>query len=593
MYPLLTPKISIYNRLEPRPRTEEFDKALKAEIADPLWLLTRQWQFGEFKGEDTGSSVFAKVKMKAAQMSHFAGKGQGPIEAVGDMLPMEAQVEGLQPEFDTKMSLQLSRYWKKLLDSRSLGHLFAAFRSAFPMTTTIAQTENAHELGNSALQSVLKVAAGKAMSGVALYNRIKYDLVHAGTMVLCTPAEANTLTQLGASFVPWVDNLYIGEEEKPGSWKKERLEYTFQTGIQEGAGEITALDTVEHYQGGLDWYAFDLNPSETAFVKHNTQGAGQQTELHTTLLPTQARFPGMPATRWWEFEDGSINFGRMDLNDADLGQLLLAQFGLLYSNDWSVIPFRVPAGSLCDVQEIVVTDVFGQRTLVQSASIGEPDNAPHKWGMFNLATTDLDGGPAQLTDHRLLVPATPTKLQESKPIEQIRFVRDEMANMVWGIEQVVPDGFGSGRDGHKAGQDLRRWLLQSAPQSPEENGLIYELVAGDLPENWIPFVPVKTNVNSLDQIRLQRGKLKRKLGGQIIGEVEPQTNLLATKDSQGQYQPLFLEESEIPKKGVTVKTTWQRCRWYDGKIVLWQGRRKNMGKGEGESGFRFDVVHRK
>ena len=30
------------------------DTSLQARIYDPLWLLPRQWQFGEFEGEDNG-----------------------------------------------------------------------------------------------------------------------------------------------------------------------------------------------------------------------------------------------------------------------------------------------------------------------------------------------------------------------------------------------------------------------------------------------------------------------------------------------------------------------------------------------------------
>ena len=40
--------ITAYNRLEASPRTMQFDRSLKAEVRDPLWMLTRQWQFGEF-----------------------------------------------------------------------------------------------------------------------------------------------------------------------------------------------------------------------------------------------------------------------------------------------------------------------------------------------------------------------------------------------------------------------------------------------------------------------------------------------------------------------------------------------------------------
>jgi len=36
------PAITLWNRLEGRARREDFDRSLRAEIRDPLWMLTRQ-----------------------------------------------------------------------------------------------------------------------------------------------------------------------------------------------------------------------------------------------------------------------------------------------------------------------------------------------------------------------------------------------------------------------------------------------------------------------------------------------------------------------------------------------------------------------
>ena len=56
--------LRVWNRLEPRARQVDFDRVLQAEIRDPLWMLGRQWQFGEFKGEDTGSAILAKLALR-------------------------------------------------------------------------------------------------------------------------------------------------------------------------------------------------------------------------------------------------------------------------------------------------------------------------------------------------------------------------------------------------------------------------------------------------------------------------------------------------------------------------------------------------
>ena len=35
---------------------------------------------------------------------------------------------------------------------------------------------------------------------------------------------------------------------------------------------------------------------------------------------------------------------------------------------------------------------------------------------------------------------------------------------------------------------------------------------------------------------------------------------------------------------------FQFTRWVDGRPLLWLGRRKRAGRGEGSSGLRFDVI---
>ena len=46
-------------RLEGRARDADNDDSLAMRTADPLWMLGRQWQFGEFEGEDNGSPIGA------------------------------------------------------------------------------------------------------------------------------------------------------------------------------------------------------------------------------------------------------------------------------------------------------------------------------------------------------------------------------------------------------------------------------------------------------------------------------------------------------------------------------------------------------
>src|SRR5215470_6002052 len=65
------PSITSWMRLEPRSRNPEMNTSLQARIYDPLWLLARQWQLGEFQGEDNGSPVIASWRAETARLTRY------------------------------------------------------------------------------------------------------------------------------------------------------------------------------------------------------------------------------------------------------------------------------------------------------------------------------------------------------------------------------------------------------------------------------------------------------------------------------------------------------------------------------------------
>src|SRR5215467_4638370 len=77
------PSITTWNRLEGRPRTQSFERALQAEVRDALWMLTKQWQMGEFRGSDAGSPVFAKLQVDTTTLTKYqpGGLATQPFEA--------------------------------------------------------------------------------------------------------------------------------------------------------------------------------------------------------------------------------------------------------------------------------------------------------------------------------------------------------------------------------------------------------------------------------------------------------------------------------------------------------------------------------
>src|SRR6187551_2502023 len=86
------PTITLWNRLEGRPRTANFDRALKAEVRDALWMIARQWQLGEFAGDDAGSPIFAKMHVETTMLTKYRPDAHD-TEPFTDEAPLEAQVE--------------------------------------------------------------------------------------------------------------------------------------------------------------------------------------------------------------------------------------------------------------------------------------------------------------------------------------------------------------------------------------------------------------------------------------------------------------------------------------------------------------------
>src|SRR4029078_10954889 len=110
-----------YKCLEGTPRTTNFDRALKAEVRDALWMLTRQWQLGEFEGDDAGSPVTAKICTSTIELDKYEANGHG-VQPFDKSVPFEAKVEQRPIPFavfhqDISLDLRLlmGRRWLNIL----------------------------------------------------------------------------------------------------------------------------------------------------------------------------------------------------------------------------------------------------------------------------------------------------------------------------------------------------------------------------------------------------------------------------------------------------------------------------------------------
>ena len=172
-----------------------------------------------------------------------------------------------------------------------------------------------------------------------------------------------------------------------------------------------------------------------------------------------------------------------------------------------------------------------------------------------------------------------------------------MANMVWGVESIVPLPAGYGRSGHEAAAeviDFHRGFIAETGPAPiaDYKAAIHYLAMTSVPENWIPFVPVHKPGDNRE-IQLQRSAMLRIIEGDTQdppAKVRPRTGILREGLDRDHKQPYFIHEEEVPRAGVWVRRHFQRTRWTDGEVFVWLGARKKTGRGEGSSNLAFDKV---
>jgi len=589
----LFPTITVWNRLEGRPRRADFDRALKAEVRDPLWMLTKQWQLGEFKADDAGSPVLTKVKMRATPVTKYQAAG-GPTEPFESNVPLETKAEqrtvhwawnGQKMRFDLRA--QLGRQWRNMLNDAGLQAYVAQYLTLYPITLPAQDETTDFVYAHRQAWQQYAALAGRCIDGGDLHLFLSADPTnnHASEEItLALPADKAKLDAMGDEFERWFAALYF-QPDHEDAWKPPYMEYQFACSAPlQGKERVLAAE--QYAQGHLDWYSFDYAPGALG----GALDPGEQVNV-SSFLPTPITFQGMPDPRWWTLEDRKTDFGSVKPSTTDLAQLLLMEFALVYANDWFLVPFRLPAGTLARIDGMTVTNTFGERFWIVAAGTGAEDNW-HRWAMFQINPENLSERQA---DTSLFIPPAVAKTMDGDPEEEVELARDEVANMVWAVEKIIPSLTGKGRSGKDEGNEILQYherLVAAGGGAPPpfQAGVAY-LAMTSVPEHFIPFVPVHVP-NSVREIQLQRSRMLRIIEGDTLPpeKIPPRTTLIRQGLDETVKQPYYLHEEEVPRAGMIVDQSFRRTRWTKGEAYVWLGVQKQTGRGERSSGLAFDKI---
>jgi hypothetical protein len=580
--------ITSWTRLEPRCRDAEMRSTVSARVFDPLWLMTRQWQVGEFQGEDAGTPVLARVRATSTMLSRcHLGELQAntSIQAAAydpESMPLEVLVERqhVRPSRATaarmlRLRIDAGLHFLRMLELAPLSKTYrAAFIKRYALRPIDPQTMQTLD---EATTRFVQTMVARAPDGQRLQEIFRSGA--AGQVVLepalkIAAVDRAEVEQAAKRWLTWYETLFSEPETAAGgAWIPDRLEYaaTVAGRLSEQPADERALTASEFYDGHLDWSDFDLDLE----VNLGSGSDRRFSSITETTVPAPVSFRGAPAARFWEFEDARIDYGLLSAGPTDLAQMLIAEYVSSYGNDWFVVPLNLKVGSLTSVKSLVVTDTFGVRTLLRP--IGDRALAKPFWSMFQLSYLRRPGNdalPGAESNLFFLPPALGRSL-EGAPVEDVLFARDEMANIAWAIERIIESPIEQLMPRADAGS------ADVGPAAPASHTR-YRL-ASTVPTYWIPLLPVQMAVAPNKVIsRLKRGAVLQPDGSQKVHKAE---GVILNPAAE-----LLLHDEEIPREGVCVNRRYRMARWTDGSTWAWAAFRKQVGHGESSSGLRFDSI---
>jgi hypothetical protein len=591
-----------WTRLEPVLLDPSLGSGLRAEIADPLWLIARQWQFGELAAQDAGSPAEVQVSATISQLTRYrpAPPDGTPGQRISAGVPLETLIEAERPDpsaADLGWAVRAGRHYLRLLEAiPGLDGYAAALISRYPITPS------------GAMGPFLAVTAARTPDGTMLAADLRASLAAAPPALPASPpppaSQAATVLAAARQWLAWYDAVTERNLPAADAWTPARLEYQPTLSAPRDDGGETVLTAAQHTGGPLDWWNFDIDTTTghglgavAADLPAGTAGFTARPP-HTALV-SPVTFPGAPAPRFWQYEDAAANLTTATTSPDDMVTTMLVDYALRYGNEFYLIPLPMYLGDVCTATTVIVTTTFGDSYLIPSIAARDGDQGQFR--LFEHTTISPPGTPAPRSDTFVLFPAASNALNGTT-VEETHLLRDNIALLAWGIEQTItgPDGTphdqtsevlsaapatptppaptpGNGNGGPPVPPDPTGHPPKGpppphpgktgpVPPGPAAPGALTYLIATTPPPNWLPLLP-QTDHNQVTTLARYGTPT-----GRFLTEITT------------------LPDEEITQAGVQLTRRWRYTRWTDGTHHAWIGRSAQAGRGPGNSGLRFDIT---
>ncbi|MCU4971926.1 lamin tail domain-containing protein [Halobacteria archaeon AArc-m2/3/4] len=273
-----------WRRLRPTSRDADLADGLAAAVHDPLWMLCRQWQVGEFRGEDAGSPVDVDVTVEHDELDRFERRGERGGEVVPyEGGPLESAIERervLTADPPARIAAEAGTVFLETLEANefldednepySASDFDGDYRLSRP-TEPMPERDRRY----------YRVVEDRVLDGATIFDALRDALAADPPTFEDVPLpegverlddigaeRANKYVNTAEAYCEWYLELYDEPGDDGDAWRPTRLEY--DGAVVTGSGDDENTFELQGYTGGrLHWHAF----SPTEDTLGNVDGA--------------------------------------------------------------------------------------------------------------------------------------------------------------------------------------------------------------------------------------------------------------------------------------------------------------------------------